>query len=95
MLASQNTTRSSWAAEQAEGLEQGQVPVAAADAGQQGMAERADRQRAEEHTEDERRVADAGVVIDVAGPLVGGDQAEAPRAAGPGDRGFQAARGGR
>ena len=80
--------------DQAQGLEQGQVTAAAADPGQQGMAERADRQHAEERAEDQRGVADAGVMLDVAGPLVGGDQAEAPRAAGPGDRGFQAARGG-
>ena len=45
-LASQNTTRMQLGAEQAERLEQGQVPVAAADPGQQRMAERAHRQQA-------------------------------------------------
>jgi hypothetical protein len=62
--------------------------------GEHHVGQGADREQGKDGTQDERGVPHAGVVLDVARPLVGGDQAQAPRAAGPGDDRLQAASGG-
>ena len=64
-----------------EGLEHRQVAAAPPHPGEQHVREGADGEHAEHRGERERGVPDGGVVLDVAGPLVGGHRARAVRAA--------------
>ena len=82
---------------EAEGLEQRQVAAAAAHAGEQHVGQGTDGEHREHHGEGERGVPDAGVVLDVAGPLVGDGRHDAGAdraAAGREDLGDLGGRGG-
>ena len=54
----------------ANDLEDGQVAAAAAHPGDQHVGQRGDAEQGEQGAEDERRIADPGVVLDVERPLV-------------------------
>ena len=61
--------------EQAEGLEHREVAPPPPHPGEQHVGERPHREQGQDGTQDEWGVPDPGVVLDVAGPLVGGHQA--------------------
>jgi hypothetical protein len=60
---------------QAERLEHGEVAPPALYPAEQYVSQGADAKQGEDGAQDERGVPHAGVVLDVARPLVGGDQA--------------------
>ena len=72
-------------AEQAEGLEDSQVPVPAVDTGHQHVGQRPDREQGQQHAESQRGVPHRRVVADVSGTLIAGQQADPGLAARPGD----------